>query len=1127
MSESEDEISLSGSDSEDPAAEEIDNEEMIIEDEPPTSDGDDAMSESQSPARQFQKEFWQHRFLPYYSDLESQANRYLSEIKAGLAHSIALNDPQVGFIHWTLELERYIDLYGKRFSKEDHVNFVKIYLPFVVKGSIWRNTKISIHALNMLIGKRDYLMRGDLIIDWRPLYELYVEVAYKNLEEDGIFLMPDGFKSELYTLIFYARNYFSDSATQELLDELRPLICIWDESIIRAWKLLDLFLPMNMTPDLHPTIGSGLWFEEAWHWFTVPENNSLIDPNILKLFGRLSYECPNLIDWTDKLDMIFTKMIRSLHLGKLDGMSQSLSFEQFTMWITYMLGSKCHDALIHHLKSVLELIEDFLHPSNHGDHSQYLLSFIQKFSHNVVLRVKRERNEKSNKPKTTNKIPPEMRLTQKHLDELAELFVPSLKLAIFTKVRNEFVSPIYRNFGSFAPKIIIPAVLEMVYPALETLTEPHRLIQSLTVLLGVLIPLVRDQPDAQGRSMRIHAVTLLNQLLPGLDRNDIAKCMATYQLAGVLLNLVILVDCSDAVHLRDDLTEEERELCSATANFESIITMIIDRMFTMLIDCGQSASSSGLHSGISTKETLNLEDSILHRGTISVYRAICRNTGSALFKVAADLVYNFVVENVYDSKTCADAVADLIHVTVKSSPETQFKRFMKLILDRLQSVMTPEVYLEEKVDFNVIWWMTMASRVVKVTGKTLVDNWDEVKKMLDLVMPLMKCSQAAEKTTKIMDNVLEALTSVYLVVGVNRRAQFDQPLEQYLPIRHWANHLDKKTYKPVWNIPTNESIQRAEQVFKGYVMPHIEALKTPEGRDKREILHRLLVIRHAVNGASFSLPMLEGPDVPLSESPVHHWDESAVIRTKDMPEMSLDGKHIRQSMFDCVKPLMDYLLRTTEDDYKSIHEAVHLLHQLVSNRGLDKGQHQQMLQNYRVTKMALTDKVSGNKFNIDLLAEEFISLLHKKRIITKSGYIFKQQHMEFYDMLIDVSTSHYSQNRQRAQSVLQAALREHPYSYKKVLDRILGYLDPSSNATHEQLKGALYMLVDGRRAAIVLRMDYESQLKIWPAIVRTRHSDKPSIISLLDLAQNTIVENYESYRMKYEASFRKYSLLLI
>ena len=81
----------------------------------------------------------------------------------------------------------------------------------------------------------------------------------------------------------------------------------------------------------------------------------------------------------------------------------------------------------------------------------------------------------------------------------------------------------------FFEKKSIKSYFLRVYPALETLTEPHRLIQSLTVLLGVLIPLVRDQPDAQGRSMRIHAITLLNQLLPGLDRNDIAKCMATYQ----------------------------------------------------------------------------------------------------------------------------------------------------------------------------------------------------------------------------------------------------------------------------------------------------------------------------------------------------------------------------------------------------------------------------------------------------------------------------------------------------------------------------------------------------------------------------------------------------------------------
>lgn len=53
----------------------------------------------------FQKEHWQLRYLPYYSELEAQANRHFSEIKAGLAHSIALNDIRYGFVKWSVELE--------------------------------------------------------------------------------------------------------------------------------------------------------------------------------------------------------------------------------------------------------------------------------------------------------------------------------------------------------------------------------------------------------------------------------------------------------------------------------------------------------------------------------------------------------------------------------------------------------------------------------------------------------------------------------------------------------------------------------------------------------------------------------------------------------------------------------------------------------------------------------------------------------------------------------------------------------------------------------------------------------------------------------------------------------------
>ena len=74
--------------------------------------------------------------------------------------------------------------------------------------------------LKLISSRRDFLVREDLVIDWEPLYQLYTEVMYKNLEEDGLFLLPEGFKTELHTLIFYARSYFSDDAPQELLDKV-------------------------------------------------------------------------------------------------------------------------------------------------------------------------------------------------------------------------------------------------------------------------------------------------------------------------------------------------------------------------------------------------------------------------------------------------------------------------------------------------------------------------------------------------------------------------------------------------------------------------------------------------------------------------------------------------------------------------------------------------------------------------------------------------------------------------------------------------------------------------------------------------------------------------------------------
>ena len=63
------------------------------------------------------------------------------------------------------------------------------------------------------------------------------------------------------------------------------------------------------------------------------------------------------------------------------------------------------------------------------------------------------------------------------------------------------------------------------YPALETLTEPHRLIACLNCTVGVARVMLSSHTHyPEGRT---HVLPLLNLSLPGIDPNDIRKCLVS------------------------------------------------------------------------------------------------------------------------------------------------------------------------------------------------------------------------------------------------------------------------------------------------------------------------------------------------------------------------------------------------------------------------------------------------------------------------------------------------------------------------------------------------------------------------------------------------------------------------
>ncbi len=146
--------------------------------------------------------------------------------------------------------------------------------------------------------------------------------------------------------------------------------------------------------------------------------------------------------------------------------------------------------------------------------------------------------------------------------------------AIFSKTNFNDAIKTFQYLCFLRSDLMLPLLIDKIYSSFESLIEPHRY----TPMLACLTSVPRELTAYHGvYHSQKHVIQLLISVLPGIDINDLNKFILTFQFLTNVLGHMVVCDCSPAVKIRNDLSENEKELCLLTANFDDFISELFTR----------------------------------------------------------------------------------------------------------------------------------------------------------------------------------------------------------------------------------------------------------------------------------------------------------------------------------------------------------------------------------------------------------------------------------------------------------------------------------------------------------------------------------------------------------------------
>ncbi|RWS01973.1 proteasome activator complex subunit-like protein [Dinothrombium tinctorium] len=200
-----------------------------------------------------------------------------------------------------------------------------------------------------------------------------------------------------------------------------------------------------------------------------------------------------------------------------------------------------------------------------------------------------------------------------------------------------------------------------------------------------------------------------------------------------------------------------------------------------------------------------------------------------------------------------------------------------------------------------------------------------------------------------------------------------------------------------------------------------------------------------------------------------------------------------------------------EDDTKALNLVIKIIHTTLFSWGVSSSDLDTRWKTYHLVKKATENKLDKSKRHIRVTLIDRVMLQHELRLKNLVKGNFTTLHAELLQDILALSVSHYSGVRMAAQDTLFTFFKNFNCSHFLVLPKICEILSKNNESTHEELKGALHILLGKKEISMISIPEWDLLNELWLALVNSQYSEKASIITLMSKINETVQKDADGH----------------